>query len=121
MANQGLVEVDGLPAAPLDAAALFHASFAPRVRALAAQGDVVAVFPPAGPAHRDWRLAAIRDLARAAVPNRVNGVVESAAHDSVARVSDVLYYLQSAAGVTGQVFEIDGPEPDGAKAQGSLD
>ena len=104
MANQGLVEVDALPAAPVDAAALFHADFAPRVRSMARTGDVVAIFPPARPDHRDWRLAAIRDLARAAAPNRVNGVVG----DDVDQVSDMLYYLQSAHGVTGQVFELDG-------------
>ena len=74
MANQGVVEVVGLPEAPIDAAAQFHAACVPQVRDIMAIGDVVVVFEQAGFMHRAWRLAAIQELAREAAPMRVNGI-----------------------------------------------
>ncbi len=102
MANQGIVEVEGLPEHPLDAAAHFLDQFVPKVRSMATSGDVVVILPPADHTHAAWRLAAVQELAREAVPNRVNAVEG----EDEAAVSDTLYYLQSADGVTGQVFTL---------------
>ncbi|QZH75327.1 MAG: hypothetical protein JY451_01475 [Erythrobacter sp.] len=102
MANQGIIEVEGLPEHPLDAAAHFHTVFVPRVRSMATTGGVVVILPHADHTHSAWRLAAVQELAREAVPNRVNAVEG----EEEAAVSDTLFYLQSADGVTGQVFTL---------------
>ncbi len=104
MAGQGVLEVTGLPDAPLDAAAAFHGEYLARARGLAGDGDLVVVFAPADHAHHGWRLAAVQELAREMAPNRVNGVVG----EDAGEVSEVLFYLQSAGGVTGQLLQVDG-------------
>ncbi|KHL26856.1 hypothetical protein PK98_08280 [Croceibacterium mercuriale] len=93
------------PAAPLDAAAAFHAADLPRARALLAQGgDLVIHFPPADHTHRGWRLAVVQELAREAAPRRVNGVE---GHDDPATAATVAW-LADAPAITGQVFAVDG-------------
>ena len=100
---QAVLRVGQLPDDPQGAAAAFYAN----VPALPEAGDLALVFLPAGAAHRDWRLAAVRDLARAAAPaQRVNAVVGL---DEKA-LAQVLAYLADAPGVTGQVFDLDGAE-----------
>jgi hypothetical protein len=96
-----VLRVASLPDDPQAAAAAFYAR-GPRLP----QGeDVALVFDPAGPAHRDWRLAAVRDLARSVAPaRRVNAVVGT---DEPA-LAEVLAYLAAAPGVTGQIFDLDG-------------
>lgn len=103
MPKQGVVEVSGLPAAPLAASAHFLAQFVPQIRGLMRTGDVVAVLPYADHSHASWRLAAIQELAREAAPFRVNCVEGDDQH----AVSEVLGYLQSAPGVTGQILTVD--------------
>ncbi|MCB2065971.1 MAG: hypothetical protein KDE15_04940 [Erythrobacter sp.] len=100
--NNALVEVTGLPAAPIDAAAAFHRDFVDQIRRYAREGDVVVVFDHADHDHRAWRLAAVQELAREAAPHRVNGVEG----EDVQQVSETLFYLQSASGVTGQLLEL---------------
>lgn len=98
---QAVLRVGQLPDDPQGAAAAFYAS-APQVPEA---GDLVLLFGAAGAAHRDWRLAAVRDLARAAAPAaRVNAVV---AGDEAA-LAEVLAYLAGAPGITGQLFELHG-------------
>ena len=111
---QAVVRVGALPAEPQAAAAAFYAN----PPAMPDAGDMVLVFPPAGAAHKDWRLAAVRDLARAAAPGaRVNAVIDG----DEAALATIMAYLADAPGVTGQVFEIDGPKADGNAGEGSLD
>ena len=106
---QAVVRVESLPADPQAAAAAFYAN----PPATPEAGDLVLVFPQAEPAHRDWRMAAVRDLARAAAPGaRVNAVIDG----DGAALAQVLAYLADAPGVTGQIFELDGNTQ-----QGSLD
>ena len=95
--------VDGLPAAPLAAAADFHARILAQAEAALADGDLALVFAPADHTHRGWRLAVVQGLARAHTPRRVNAV-ES---DSPAAISAALTYLAAAPGVTGQVLRLD--------------
>ena len=103
---QAVLRVGQLPDDPLGAAAAFHA----RLPAMPDSADAVLLFNPAEPAHRDWRLAAVRDLARAAAPSRrVNAVVGT----DEAALAEVLAYLADAPGVTGQIFELDGNTPQG--------
>lgn len=98
---QAVLRVARLPDDPLVAAAAFHA----RGPVLPPGEDLALVFDPTGPAHRDWRLAAVRDLARAAAPaRRVNAVVGT----DEGALAQVLAYLATAPGVTGQVFDLDG-------------
>ncbi len=104
MPNQGVIEVTGLPDAPMDAAAHFHADFVPRARSMMVDGDVAVIFPAADHTHSAWRLAAIQELAREAAPFRVNGIAGDDAQD----ISETLFYLQSAGGVTGQILAMDG-------------
>lgn len=102
----GAVCITGLPAAPLDAAAAFHAEWLPRIRAeLAASPDecAVLVFPPAEHSHRGWRLAAVQELARDLAPRRVNAL----AGDSAAGLSAATALLEECPGITGQLLAID--------------
>ncbi len=106
---QVVLRVSDLPETPLAAAEAFHsripAEILQELAALPMGSDMVLVFPPSGQDHSDWRLAAVRDLARAVAPSRrVNGVVGTQG----AAIDQVLQYLASAPGVTGQVFEVDG-------------
>ena len=97
-----VVRIEGLPGAPLAAAAFFHAEWLPRFTA--ERGDLVLIFPPADHTHRAWRLAAVQGLARAAVPHRVNALVGGDA----AAIDAARAYLAAAPGVTGQVLPLDG-------------
>jgi short chain dehydrogenase-like protein len=98
---QAVLRVAGLPDAPLDAAAAFHAEHLPQARALLADADtLVLVFQPAGHAHRAWRLAAVQELAREAAPKRVNGIAGA----DEAAVGETLAFLEAAPGVTGQLL-----------------
>ena len=98
---QQRIDARRLPESPLDAAAEFLAQIAPQVRAAAA--DVAIVFDPANHPHDEWRLAAIRQLARDAAPQRVN----AATGPDGAALDDVLAYLAAAPGVTGQILIVD--------------
>ncbi len=104
-----LVRIDarGLPAAPLDAAAAFHARVVPEVRK-AAGNDAAILFDPADHTHRGWRRAAVEELAREAAPNRVNGIAGPAGEG----VDDTCDYLAAAPGVTGQLLQTDGNSQD---------
>jgi hypothetical protein len=95
-----VVRIEGLPAAPLAAAAAFHSRILP---ALALDADLLLAFPPAEHSHRLWRLAAVQELARAAAPRRVSGV----ASDSEPAIASALAYLSQAEGVTGQYLSLD--------------
>lgn len=103
MADHGIFEVDRLPAAPVDAAMHFHQHVVPQLRQRMA-GDVTVLLPRADHAHGSWRRAVIQELAREAAPRRVNAVAGSRDAD----VDAVIAYLESAPGVTGQVFEVHG-------------
>lgn len=106
--GQRVLRVSGLPAAPLDAAACFHAIWVPQVRALLEQGgagdDLALVFPTTERDHHGWRLAAVQELAREAAPARVNAI----AGDGEQAIAETLAYLANAPGVTGQVLAVDG-------------
>lgn len=95
-----------LPDAPLDAATAFMAFHLEAARALLAEPDCTAlaiILPPASSAHRDWRLALARDLAREAAPRRVNVV---AGREGRA-LAETLRFLANAPGVTGQYLMCD--------------
>lgn len=94
-----------LPEDPLAAAALFHGEIVPQVRAAIEAGDaaLVIAFPPASPAHRDWRRAAIATLARELAPARINAVEG----EDRAALAAATAWLLDAAGVTGQLFPLD--------------
>jgi hypothetical protein len=105
-----LVRVEGLPEAPLEAAAAFHALWVPLLNRPPLGEDLLLIFPPADHSHRLWRLAAVQERARAAAPRRVNGV----AADSEAAVTSAHAYLDSAPGVTGQYWPLDAAGAEGA-------
>lgn len=104
-----LVRIDarGLPAAPLDAAAAFHARVVPAVRK-AAGSDLAILFDSADHRHLGWRRAAVEALAREAAPNRVNGVAGAEGE----AVDQTCAYLAAAPGVTGQLLQTDGISQD---------
>jgi hypothetical protein len=102
------LELEGLPALPLDAAAWFHSNCVRDIRADFRQManfscHLTVVFEPAGHEHRSWRLAAIQELAREVAPNRINAVVS----DNEAAIAKAKAYLERAEGVTGQLLELD--------------
>jgi len=101
------VRVGPLPEGALEAAAHFHAKVLPKVLARldphSAGEDVLLVFPPAPYDHRGWRLAAVQDLARAAAPNRVNGIV---GQDESA-IAEASAWIAAAPGVTGQLLAVE--------------
>ena len=100
-----LVRAAGLPAAPLDAAAHFHAHIVPAVRAeLGDAALIVVAFEPADHTHRGWRLAAIQELAREAAPHRVNGIVASP--EDREEADETIAFLHNAPGVTGQLLTV---------------
>jgi hypothetical protein len=103
---QAVYRTGPLPDAALDASAAFHARHLPAILDLLAKQpeSLVVIFPPAGYNHRGWRRAAIADLARAHAPVRVLGLTDG---DSAA-VEQVLAYLETASGVTGQLLAVDG-------------
>ena len=103
-----LIHVGALPASALEAATEFHARVLPKVLALlrppGGGEDIVLAFPSASYDHRGWRLAAVQDLARAAAPLRVNGLMG----DEDAALADTLAFLADAPGITGQLLAVDG-------------
>ncbi|MEO6387203.1 MAG: Rossmann fold domain-containing protein [Croceibacterium sp.] len=102
---QAVLHIEVLSAAPLDAAAAFHGKHLKKARETFTKADELAlVFHPADHTHRAWRLAAIQELAREAAPGRVNGIVG----DDSQAIAEMLAYLASAPGVTGQLFAVDG-------------
>ncbi|WP_121118519.1 Rossmann fold domain-containing protein [Croceibacterium ferulae] len=102
---QAVLVAGPLAAAPLDAAAAFHAADLPRARALLEQGDDLAIhFPLADHPYRAWRLAIVQELAREAAPRRVNGVE---GHDDPATAATIAW-LADAPAITGQLFAVDG-------------
>ena len=101
--GQAVIRADGLPNAPLDAAAAFHSDVLPQARkALAEVEALTLVFAPAGHEHRAWRLAAVQELAREAAPGRVNAVTGSAE----TAIEQALVFLANAEGVTGQILAV---------------
>ena len=99
-----IYEVDGLPDAPLAAAAQFHARHVPLIELAAAAGEALTIaFPTADHTHHGWRLAAVQMLARALAPLRVNAV----SGGSGAAVGAAADYLARAPGLTGQLISLD--------------
>lgn len=97
--------IEALPDGALDAAAAFYAQHRGAIaEMLEGEAAVAVVFAPAPYDHRDWRSAAIADLARAHAPaRRVNGL----AGEDEAVLEAALAYLDTAPGITGQYFELD--------------
>jgi hypothetical protein len=98
-----VLRVGPLPHGTVDAAAAFHAQVLPKAMALLSGEDLLLVFPSAPHDHRAWCLAAVQDLARAAAPVRVNGVVG----DDEAAIAEALAFLETAPGVTGQLLAVE--------------
>ena len=97
------VRVGALPERAIDAAAAFHADALPALLSPSSEReDLALIFAPAPFDHHGWRLAAIQDLARAAAPARVNGVVGS---DEQA-IAATLAWLEQAPGITGQLLSV---------------
>lgn len=103
-----VLRVGPLPEGAVEASARFHADMLPQALgmlsnlSLAGDDHLALVFPPAARDHRAWRLAVVEDLARAAAPVRVNGVVGD---DEVA-IAETLAFLETAPGVTGQLLAV---------------
>lgn len=100
---QAVLGISGLPRNPADAAAAFHADWLPLTRRRIAEltGDdraLLLVMPAADHTHAEWRLAAVRMLAREAAPVRVNCV----GCDDPAALEQFAAFLADAPGVTGQ-------------------
>ena len=100
-----LLRIDPLPDEALDAAALFHAEVVPFVEVMLGQGfgALTLGLNPADHTHRDWRLAAIRQLARKHAPLRINAVAGA----SDAALEAAAHYFETAQGVTGQYLPVD--------------
>lgn len=95
------IEARGLADAPLDAAADFTGRFLPHIRAGFPQ-DAVILFDAADHTHETWRRAMIEELAREAVPGRVNAIVGQ----GEAAIAQTIAFLENAPGVTGQIFTL---------------
>jgi len=111
--GQAVLHIAALPDGATEAARAFYSLHLPAIsKALAdVQAALVLVLPPASYDHDGWRRAAVRDLARAHAPRRINMVagVPGSALDTT------LAYLDRAPGVTGQLFDVDGQgRPDQA-------
>ncbi len=105
------------PESSVDAASHFYATLLPQIRELlegtgmwAQMAEeleglegIAVIFPPADHTHAAWRLAAIQELAREAAPLRVNGIAGNESED----LGEVIEYLASAPGVTGQILVVD--------------
>lgn len=99
------IEATGLPADPLDAAAVFYDSIALQVRSAKNQPSLAVLFAPADPVHAAWRLAAIQQLARDAAPaTRVNAVVINPGDEE--GTAEVIRFALTAPGITGQIIEV---------------
>lgn len=99
--------VGPLPEEALAASTRFHADVLPKVLddlTRLQQGGLILVFAPADHTHRDWRLAAVRQLAREHAPIRVNAL----ASDDDTAITAAMDYLAKAEGVTGQYLPLDG-------------
>jgi hypothetical protein len=108
--TQAVFRIESLPRSAVEAAAKFYSDYLPQARDALSQESLsqdalsqgmaalAIVLPPAEPDHYDWRLAAIRDLARAHAPMRVNIV----SGEDASQIEAVLAYLRDAPGVTGQ-------------------
>ncbi len=104
-ASSATVDVGALPEQAIAASSAFHMDWMHHVAEALSSADCVAVvFPTATYDHRDWRVAAIRDLARQHAPKRINGV----GGGSIDAREHALHYLAGAPGVTGQYLELDG-------------
>lgn len=103
---QAVLTITGLPAGALDAAGSFQRDWLPRAREALAAGieSLVLVLPEAPYDHADWRRVAVRDLARAHAPQRVNML----AGDGEEALDAMTAYLAAAPGVTGQLLGVDG-------------
>ncbi len=97
------LDLSGLPADPVAAAAAYHSCWLPRALALLTD-DLTLIFPPADHSHKAWRIAAVQGLARRAVPYRVSGV----AGEGALVVDAALRFIAAAPGVTGQYLTLDG-------------
>lgn len=100
---QVVLTVTNLPSGPADAAAAFHTEWLPlaRRRIGGIAGDdraLLLALPEADHTHGEWRLAAVRMLAREAAPVRVN----CAGCDDPATLERIAEFLAAAPGVTGQ-------------------
>ncbi len=104
--GQAILKVDTLPGGEVDAAAEFYKGWLGQAMHLldGQCTSLLLVLPDAPASHRDWRLAAVRGLARNAAPCRVNMIsgADSAAAAATAR------YLENAAGITGHYLALDG-------------
>ncbi len=101
-----IFEIQTLDSVPTAAAARFYSHYLPMI---ALQIEIsppvlTILFPDADHTHHSWRLAAIQALARESVPSRVNGI---AGNDGPAQLAAVRY-LETAPGLTGQYFPLDG-------------
>jgi len=102
---QAVLRIGPLPADALDAAEVFYAEWAPKVRLLL-QSDalsVAIVIKTDEFLHDGWIRSAIQELARAFSGERVNAVIGG---DDTA-IAATLAYLERAPGVTGQCFQVD--------------
>lgn len=101
---QRVYRVDELPESAIAASATFYRDHLEAARAmLAGSDDLAIVLPAAAHDHHDWRLAIVRDLARAHAPARVNLVTA----EGDAKCAVLLAYLDTAPGVTGQVLDAE--------------
>jgi hypothetical protein len=98
-----VLRVGALPESALEAAALFHADVLPRALGMLSGEALTLVFPSASHDHRAWRLAAVENLARAAAPIRVNGIVG----EDEAAIAETCAFLDAAPGITGQLLAVD--------------
>jgi hypothetical protein len=104
-----VLRVGPLPDGALEAAARFHADVLPKARALLphpplpGEAHLAFIFPSAPHDHRAWRRAVVQDLARAAAPARVNGIVG----EDEAAIAETLAFLETAPGVTGQLLAVE--------------
>ncbi|TCD04948.1 hypothetical protein EYB45_05285 [Erythrobacteraceae bacterium CFH 75059] len=110
---QRVVNVTDLPTGALEAACAFHRAWVPQVMdtlrlAGSPLDSVLIVLPPAGHAHREWRAAAMRMLAREAAPIRVNGI---ALEDDADVLERCRRFFEQAPGVTGHYLPIEPARP----------
>lgn len=106
---QDALHINTLPDNALDAASEFTLHWLPRIReSIESKQSLVIIVPAAASDHTDWRRAAVRDLARAYAPVRVNMISGGIAEAQAA----TLNYLDGAGGVTGQYLPLadDAPE-----------
>ena len=103
--GQAILQVKSLPQGEVDAAADFYENWLGQAQALldGQCTSLVLIMPEAEGNHRDWRLAAVRGMARDAAPCRVN-MICGADSEALTVASN---YLEFAAGITGQYLPLD--------------